>query len=175
MIWKTVYLAVFAGGLALAVHAMLHGAERWRRQRSAKPSPMFNPPTVAALAAGFGSGGYLLYTRTGLGPVVILLLAVCIGTAAYSGMSVLMAKWALRYPAGPGEGEEINGQVATVTRTIGEYESGEITYFAWDQRHTLPARAVDGSEIPIGTEVVIDTVEDGVAQVELWSVVEQRL
>lgn len=175
MIWKTVYLAVFAGGLALAVHAMLHGAERWRWQRSAKPSSMFNPPTVAALGAGFGSGGYLFYTRTGLGPVVVLLLAACIGIAAYSGMSVLMAKWALRHSAGPGEGEEVNGQVATVTRTIGEYESGEITYFAWDQRHTLPALAINGSGIPVGTEVVIDNVEDGVARVELWSVVEQRL
>jgi hypothetical protein len=39
----------------------------------------------------------------------------------------------------------------------------------------LPARGFGDSEIPVGTEVVIDTVENGIARVELWSVVEQRL
>jgi hypothetical protein len=39
----------------------------------------------------------------------------------------------------------------------------------------LPAVAIGETDIPSGTEVVIDVVEDGVARVELWSVVEQRL
>ena len=175
MIWKGAYLLVFLGGLALAVSAMLHGAERWRRRRSIKASPLFNPPTVAALAAGFGAGGYLFFTRSSLGPWVVLALAIVIGAAAFSGMTVLMAKWALRRPMDHAEGEEINGQVANVSREITAFEPGEITYFAWDKKHILPARSIDESDIPAGTEVVIDVVEDGVARVELWSVVEQRL
>lgn len=176
-IWKTVYLLAFLGGLALAVYSMLHGAGRWRRRRSAKQSAAFNPPTVAALATGFGTCGYLLVTRSSLGPLGILIIAIVTAAAAFSGMTVLMAKWALRNPVHPvtPEEEEIHGQVATVTRAIPPQASGEITYFAWDRNHVIPARSVDGSAVPAGTEVVIDLVEDGIALVELWSVVEQRL
>ena len=89
---------------------------------------------------------------------------------------MLMAKWALRgaLPVHSDE-EEINGQVATVTHDITAEHPGEITWYAWDRKHVLPARAISEAEITAGTEVVIDVVEDGVARVELWSVVEQRL
>ena len=174
MISKVLYLAVFLAGLALAVHSMLHGAERWRRRRSGRPSPVLNPPTVAAMAVGFGACGYLLVTRSTLGPVGILVISAITAVASFSGMTVLMAKWALRSP-GLHVAEQVNGQVATVSRTITPREDGEITYFAWDAKHILPARSLDGSAIPEGAEVVIDVVQNGIAQVELWSVVEQRL
>ncbi len=175
MIWTAIYLILFLGGLALAVSAMLHGAEGWRRRRSVKPSALFNPPTVAALAAGFGATGYLLLTYSTFGRWAVLGSAITIGAVALIGMTVLMAKWALRNPTTHLEDEEINGQIATVSRGITFGESGEVTYFAWDKKHILPARSIDGSEIPPDTEVVIDVVEGGVARVELWSVVEQRL
>jgi hypothetical protein len=179
MIQKIIYLAVFLAGLALAVHVMLNGAGRWKRRRSAKPSAALNPPTVAALATGFGASGYLLTSRSALSPWSIFLIAAVIGVAALSGMIVLMAKWALRSPA-PSDADEddINGQVATVSRAISAEEPGEITWYAWEKMHVMPARITDQSdetEIPVGTEVVIDIVEDGFALVELWSVVEQRL
>jgi len=177
MIWRIVYLATFVAGLALAVSSMLHGAERWRRRRSPKQSAVFNPPTVAGLAIGIGACGYLLTTRTTLGWLGVLLIAVGTGLAALFGMIVLMAKWALRasgHISGLVE-EDTHGQIATVSRTITPDEPGEITYFAWDKTHVLEAASLDSSVIPEGTEVVIDSVEDGVARVELWSVVEQRL
>ena len=93
-----------------------------------------------------------------------------------AGMIVLMAKWALRSPVPlQSEEEDINGQVATVTKAIIGEQAGEISWYAWEKLHVLPARAFGGAEIPVGTEVVIDTLENGVARVELWSVVEQRL
>jgi hypothetical protein len=177
MIWKIIYLATFVAGLALAVSSMLHGAERWRRRRSVRQSAVFNPPTVAALAVGIGACGYLLTTRTTLGWLSVFLIAMITGSASLFGMITLMAKWALRassYRSGLVE-EDTHGQIATVTRTITPGEAGEITYFAWDKNHVLTAAAVDSSMIPEGTEVVIDSVEDGIARVELWSVVEQRL
>jgi len=177
MIPKFLYLAVFLAGLALAVNSMLHGVERWRRRRSGKPSPVLNPPAVAGLLAGFGACGYLLSTRTALAPLAILGISLATGGASLTGMIFLMAKWALRPPEHPmvAEEDEINGQVATVSRTIEPDEPGEITWFAWDAMHVLPAQSLDGSTVAEGTEVVIDTVRDGIAQVELWSVVEQRL
>jgi hypothetical protein len=174
MTWKVVYLVVFLCGLALAVNAMLHGASRWRGRRSGMPSPLVNPPTIAALAAGFGAGGYLLHSHTSMNRWLVLVIALAIGAAAFAGMTVLMAKWALRRPSSIHEEEEVNGQVARVTREV-TADEGEITYFAWDQEHVLEARSIDGSAIPVGEEVVVDVVEDGVARVELWSVVEQRL
>jgi len=170
------YLLVFLAGLALAVQVMLHGVERWKRRRSQRPSAVLNPPTVAALAMGVGASGYLLSSRTSLSPLPVLLISVIIGGAALSGMIVLMAKWALRssLPVHSDE-DDINGQVATVTRDITPESPGEITWYAWEKKHVLPAVAVSDSEITTGTEVVIDVVEDGIARVELWSVVERRL
>lgn len=176
MIAKVFYLLVFLIGLALAVHVMLHGVERWKRRRSQKPSAVLNPPTVATLAMGLGSSGYLLSSRTKLPVFPVLLISIVIGGAALAGMIVLMAKWALRSstPVHSDE-DDINGQVATVTRDITAHSPGEITWYAWDKKHVLPARAIGESEITAGSEVVIDVVEDGVARVELWSIVEQRL
>lgn len=177
MTTRVFYLVAFLTGLALAVHSMLHGVERWRRKRSAKPSPVLNPPTVAAMLAGFGACGYLLATRTAMGGVTILLIAIATGAASLSGMIVLMAKWALRPQAGAqiSDEDDVHGQVATVSRVITADGPGEVTWFAWGAMHALPARSMDGSEISESTEVVIETVEGGVARVELWSIVEQRL
>ena len=176
MMWKLLYLAVFLGGLALAVHVMLHGMGRWRLRKSSRPSAFLNPPTVSALAVGFGASGYLFNTRSTLGSVAVLVVSIIIGVAALSGMIVLMARWALRHVESiPREEEEINGQIATVSQAITLGEPGEITWVAWDRKHVLPAESLDGTDIPEGTEVVIDVVEQGVARVELWSAVERRL
>ena len=176
MISKVFYLLVFLAGLALAVHVMLHGVMRWKRRRSQKPSAFLNPPTAAALAMGVGASGYLLSSKTSLGVIPALLISLVIGAAALTGMIVLMAKWALRSSLPVhSEEEEINGQVATVTRDIIPGDPGEITWYAWDQKHVLPAVAIGNAVITSGSEVVIDVVEDGVARVELWSVVEGRL
>lgn len=176
MLQTAPYLALFLLGLALAVHVMLHGVERWRRDLSDKTSPLFNPPTVAALAIGFGAAGYLLRTRSGLTPGVVFAISLVIGALTLSGMIVLMAKWALKTDGTThSEEEELNGQVAIVSQAITSLEPGEITWHAWNREHTLPASTAGDADIPIGTEVVIDLVENGIAQVELWSVVERRL
>jgi hypothetical protein len=176
VIARIIYLIVFLAGLALAVHVMLNGVERWKRRRSRKPSAALNPPTVAGFAIGLGASGYLFSTRSALSPWIVFLISLIIGGAALAGMIVLMAKWALRSPVlFHSDEEDLSGQVATVSKAIVGGESGEITWNAWEKRHVLPARGFGDSEIPVGTEVVIDTVENGVARVELWSVVEQRL
>jgi uncharacterized membrane protein YphA (DoxX/SURF4 family) len=173
---KYFYLSVFLLGLALAVQVMLHGVEQWRRRRSVQPSPVVNPPTFAALAAGSGAGGYLLTTRSSLTTSVIFLLSLMIGVMAHFGMTVLMARWAFRHDAhATSEEDDINGQVATVTREISADQPGEISWVAWGKTHSLPAIGLSDSSIATGTEVVIDVVENGVAHVELWSVVESRL
>lgn len=175
MILKATYLLVFLGGLALSVHVMLHGVERWQRRRSPRPSAVLNPPTVAAFGLGIGASGYLFSSRSDLPPLPIFAISLLIGSIALAGMIFLMAKWALRKPSLHHEEDDVNGQVATVTRAITMDEPGEITWYAWDSKHVLPASSLGQDEVPVGTEVVIDVVEDGVARVELWAVVERRL
>ena len=175
--FRIVFLTAFVGGLVLAVFAMLHGVEHMRAKRSGAPSPFFNLPAVAAFAVGFGAVGYPLASRTRLPGWSVLLIAVASGALAISGMITLLAQWALRGAAtsSAGAGHEIQGQLAVVTRAIASSVVGEITYQHLGAEVRLPAKALSTKPLPTGAEVVIDRIEGGVALVEEWAVVEQRL
>ena len=69
----------------------------------------------------------------------------------------------------------MQGTVATVTHAISATKPGEISYSFRGQPTLIAARSVSGEPVAAGTEVVIDRIGDGIADVELWSVVEQRL
>jgi hypothetical protein len=75
----------------------------------------------------------------------------------------------------PPEDHEIQGQLAVVTRDITPAREGEISYDHLGRRELVPARSLGTTVIPSGSDVVIDRIEDGVAFVEEWAVVEQRL
>jgi hypothetical protein len=172
------FLAAFIGGLVLAVFAMLHGLEHMRRNHNKAPSPFFNLPAIAAFAVGFGAVGYPIATRTHLPGWAVALIAIGGGVLAISGMISLLAFWALRggrAASEMSETEELQGQLAVVTTQIGTGAPGEISYEFHGERRVVAARTIDGSIVPSGAEVVIDHIEDNVAFVEAWAVVEQRL
>ena len=172
-----VFLAAFIGGLLLAVFAMLHGIEHAPRNRSKAPSPFFNLPAIAAFTIGFGAVGYPLESRTRLPLWAIILIAIASGALAISGMITLLARWALRDVArtSSAEGHEIQGQLAIVTQTIALASTGEISYEHLGRQLRITARALSGKPLSVGAEVVIDRIENGIAFVEEWAVVEQRL
>lgn len=165
------------GGLLLAVFAMLNGVQRARREKGRAPSAFFNLPAVAAFAVGFGAVGYPLASRTRLPVWAILLIAIGAGALAISGMITLLAQWAFRgiSAASPIEEEEIQGQLAVVTRDISVSLPGEISYNYHGRELRSPAQSIGTKALPTGADVVIDRIEAGVAFVEEWSVVEQRL
>lgn len=175
MISKVFFLAVFAAGLGLAVYSMLHGVERQRGATARRPSPFFNTPAASVFAIVLGAAGYLLVTRSGIGKVAILIIAIASASAATAGTMVLLARWALPYSGNLDDDEAIQGIFARVTRSITPSTPGEIAFQSHGVSHTLAAESIQGSEIPQDAEVVIDTIRDGVARVELWSTVEQRL
>ena len=170
------FLAAFIGGLLLAVFAMLHGVEYTRRNRERAPSPFFNVPSVAAFAVAFGAVGYPLASRTEMSGLATVLIAAISGVAATAGMVVLLARWALRGErlTAP-DAEEIQGQFALVSREITPEVQGEIVYEYSGKQVRAPARTLGTMPLPAGSEVVIDRIEEGVAFVEAWAVVEQRL
>ena len=175
-ILRICFLGAFIGGLVLAVFAMLHGVEHARRNRSRAPSAFFNLPVMAAFAVGFGAVGYPLASRTTLPVWGVLLIAIGGGALAISGMITLLARWALRgIRTAPGEVDEIQGQLAIVSREISPAGTGEISYDQMGKQVHLPARTLSDKPALVGTDVVIDRIENGVAFVEEWSAVEQRL
>jgi hypothetical protein len=178
-ILRILFLIAFIGGLVLAVFAMLHGVEyaRRRRNQSRAPSAFFNLPAVAAFAVGFGAVGYPLASRTRLAAWAILLIAIGAGALAITGMITLLARWALRGLVAPfsSEDQEIQGTLAVVTREITPAREGEISYEHLGRRELALARSLGVAIIALGSEVVIDRIENGVAFVEEWAVVEQRL
>jgi hypothetical protein len=171
------FAGIFMGGLVLGVFAMLHGVEHTRRNRSGAPSPFFNLPALAAFAVGFGAAGYPLASRTTWQPWALVLVAAAAGTIATGGMILLLARWALRGEPGhsAGEEDEIQGQLAIVSAEIAAAKPGEISYEHLGRHVTITARGLTDKMLSVGAEVVIDRIENGVALVEEWSVVEQRL
>ena len=175
MIPKVLFLATFGAGLILAVYSMLQGVERSRVKTGRRPSATFNTPTAATFATVLGAVGYLLVTRSTLGMLPLLAIAGAVAIVAALSMITLMARWALPYSGIATEDDSIQGQLALVTSPITATTPGEIVFTSNGSRQTLAARGIQPQAIPRDTEVVIDTVQDGVAQVELWSVVEKRL
>jgi uncharacterized membrane protein YphA (DoxX/SURF4 family) len=175
-ILRICFLGAFIGGLVLAVFVMLHGVEHARRNRSRAPSAFFNLPAIAAFGVGFGAVGYPIASRTTLPVWGVLLIAIGGGVLAITGMITLLARWALRgIRTAPGEVDEIQGQLAIVSREISPVGTGEISYEQMGKQIYIPARTLSDKRVPVGADVVIDRIENGVAFVEEWATVEQRL
>jgi hypothetical protein len=174
---RVAFLVAFTGGLVLAVFAMLHGVEYLRRNRSRAPSPFFNFPAVAAFAVGLGAAGYVLSSRTGLRLSGVVAIALIAGGLSAAGMIALLSRWALREGAAVGhdDTETIQGQLAVVAQEIGPDGTGLITYEHLGERLQSPARALGNQTLARGADVVIDRIENGIAFVEEWAVVERRL
>ena len=173
---RAAFLGAILLGLLLGVRAMIVGIARTQERLRAS---VFNLPTVGSWLVLFGFVGYLLDRYTTLGVGVVLALATVGGLAAASGMYALINGWAL--PSAARDVEDVRyilqGHVGRVSREIGGEgdPAGEITYDLDDQHHTVAARALDGSAIPLGTEIVIERVEGEIAYVERWSVIEKQL
>jgi hypothetical protein len=175
LISKVCFLVAFTAGLGLAVYSMLHGVERSKGAVEHLPSAFFNAPAASALTIVFGAVGYLLLTRSTLGTGTTFLIAIVSAAVATVGAILLLARWALPYSGIRDDDEKIQGVFARVTRAISPSKPGEIVFQADGVNHTLVAESTQESEIPRDAEVVIDAIRDGVARVELWSTVEQRL
>jgi hypothetical protein len=173
------YAGVSGIGLLLSVYAMLHGTVRKGREPGAIRFPMagLNAPVIGAALVAFGALGYLLTKYSHFNPIAVLIAALAAAAGGWIGMTVLMAKWALRGSLNDPheEIEELQGTVATVTQAISPTQPGQITYSFRGQPTQIAARSISGEAVAAGTEVVIDRIGDGIADVELWSIVEQRL
>jgi hypothetical protein len=175
MIIQALAALLLVGGIGLGVLVTFFGVERRKGREIRRPHPAINLPAVAAAMTAWGAVGYLL-ARSEMRLVWTIVIASAAAAAAWVGIGTLLAMWALRAPLeDPHEiTEAIQGHVAVVTSGIGA-EPGRITYHLHGETHVVPALSVDGQSIPEGTDVVIERIEENVAYVEPWSLVERRL
>ncbi|WP_291155574.1 hypothetical protein [Gemmatimonas sp. UBA7669] len=184
-----VTLAFLLTGLVLGVVAMLHGTERralphgapherrTEHNPASEPSALFNLSSVAAFAFAFGLTGYLLTRYVEWPWYAQLLVALGAGAAAYALQALLIARWAI--PSARADQVDtrflLQGTLARVVDAAPAGGVGRLLYTLDGAEYQLPVRAMDGEALAVGTEVVIDHLDEGVAVCEPWASVEQRL
>src|SRR5215208_4857852 len=179
---QTLFLGSLFLGFLVGVFAMLHGVERpdavgASTVPATEPKASLKLPLLAAFATLFGVSGYLLTRYASLPALADLAIAAALGALGSTGAAALVVKWAI-----PSAKEEVideryllQGSPARVIRPIAADAPGAIEYDAGSRHVVSDARSFDGLPIEAGTEVVIERVEDGVAYVERWALVEARL
>lgn len=171
------FLASFIAGVLLGVRLMFYGAERRRRPTAdALPLRRWEPAGVAFLVM-FGVVGYFLTrnaTSSAPEPFGLALLAGVLFAAVVTWLAVKTARVQPEHdPEDPRY--VLQGRVGVVTVSIPVGGEGMIRYEESGSTPVVAARNIDGAAIEAGEEVCIERVEDGVAHVELWRLVEQRL
>ena len=172
------YLAVFIGGLLLAVRIMIAGVER---PRDASPdgerSFRLSPPVLVAFGVTFGATGYVLTERQLADPAARAGIAAVLGAAAATLAARLVRRWWAVVPEHDVDDERyvLQGQLARVTKSIRSDVEGEVTFQFGNERRCVRARDLEGGSIMADTEVVIERIENEVAYVEAWQEVEKRL
>lgn len=171
------FTAAFITGLVLTVFAMLRGVEKRTGDEIKRPLAGLNIPVFGMALIAFGSVGYLITRYSSLGIGARVVIATLSGAAAYAGMTLLLAKWALKAPLeDPHELQElIQGHIAIVVEPVGASTPGRIEYTLDGHHHSVTAVSLNGQPIAVGTEVVIDRQDGDIAHVEPWESVEPRL
>jgi hypothetical protein len=169
------FLAAFIAGLMLGVRVMFFGAERLR-PTDAMPLRRSEPAIVGFLLM-FGVAGYLLTRRGTVSGTAGIAIATLLGLAwAVLVTRVAVATARLQPEHDPDDPRYVlQGHVALVSAPIPSEGEGTITFSDAGAERTIRARTIDGSAIAEGQEVCIERIEDEVAFVELWAIVEQRL
>jgi hypothetical protein len=177
-------------GIVLGVFAMLYGTERHTKAPAvvphervsehdprAEPSPLFNSATIASMLFAAGLSGYLFDRYSSLSNTFVGTLAIAIGLVVLALQSLLFSRWAIPGARADKVDERylLQGTLGIVTRDIVDDSAGAVRYALEGREYLLPARNLETGAMSAGTEVVIERIEDGVAYVELWERVEQRL
>jgi hypothetical protein len=171
------YLCSFVAGLLFAVRLLFFGAER-RRFRVSESLPLRrSEPAGVAFLVVFGIAGSFLDRHRTFGLIGSLVVATVTGVALAAIVTRLAIATARLRPEHDPEDPRFlyQGRVATVTIAIPVAGEGMIRCSDAGSGLALRARDIDGGAIMVDEEVCIARVDDGVAYVERWVLVEQRL
>ena len=156
---------------------MFFGAER-RKRPSANTLPLRRwEPAAVGFFIMFGVVSYLLTGREGVSPVIGAVVASIIGVifaAIVTRIAIAMAR--IEPEHDPDDPRYIlQGRVGVVTVAIPAGGEGMICYEDVGSTPVVRARNIGVGAIAADQEICIERIEDGVAHVELWALVEERL
>ena len=171
----TAALVALVAGLAAGVVSMVGGIDQLGR--GGARVRYLNVPTFAVAATVFGIVAYPIAKYTSLGTTATILIAGAAGVAAGFAMFGVIAAWAV-----PSAAKEVvderytqQGQFGRITRAIDAAAGGEIEFSADGKVQRVAARSLDDAPIEVGTEIVIERIEGGVAFVERWTKIARQL
>jgi hypothetical protein len=173
-----VFLARFIVGLLLAARIMMFGIERARSQNpDGQRSFRLSPAVFCAFALVFGIVGYVLVRQPAIKTVSALWIALVSGLVAGIVTARAVRSWWAVTPEHEVDDERyvLQGHLARVTQPISSTRPGQVEFQIDTERRVLSAYGLDGAEVAVGTDVVIERIEDDVAYVEPWAAVEERL
>ena len=128
---------------------------------------LFKPRNLTFLMAAFGTTGALL-TWAGTNAATTLLLASAMGVGSMM-LTHAVFTWLRRTDSSVDvlSDRDLEGSIARVTLPIAPGSRGQISVVAAGQQMYLTARLVErvGTELTIGTEVLIRRTDNGVAEV----------
>lgn len=168
------FLLVFTGGLAIAVYTMLHGVTAAPTARAVTRIGKISAPSVAAFAVVSGAIGYLCISHSTLSYPFVALLSLLGGAATIPLSAPLLARVA-RKRNDPSTEATIEGHLARVISPVSESEAGEIEYQKDGRDVRRRALNLLPGMLAVGSDVVIDRIDAGIAYVEDWDSVEKRL
>ncbi|HLY30292.1 MAG TPA: NfeD family protein [Ktedonobacterales bacterium] len=120
----------------------------------------------------FGVLGYLLHNGASSLPLVfVLLIAAGVGATGAVGVNALLSRLFIATQAGEltADSSRYEGRLGTVSMAIRPDGIGEILCVgATGGRQSFGARSANGQAIPTGSEIVILSYENGIAQVQTW-------
>jgi membrane protein implicated in regulation of membrane protease activity len=167
-------------GLVCGVYAMLYGM----RHHTVTPYAPATLPSLAVLnwtvpaaaLLAFGAAGAIAQ-RAGATTLPASIIAGVSATAA-TVAQIALSRWALTAPRNTDDQptQRLQGLPATILAAIPANGLGRIRYAIDQQSHEAPARALDGTAMLLGEEVVIERIDtDGTAILERWASVAARL
>jgi membrane protein implicated in regulation of membrane protease activity len=187
MTWANLYLVCFLVGFILSVLSVLSGS--WHvhiphldlhhgvphmhvgnaQGGGTSEVSLFNFGTVAAFLAWFGGTGYLLTEYAALWFVTALVVSAASGIAGAALVFWFLAKFLVAHerPLDP-EDYRMVGVLGTVSSTIRAGGTGEMIFTQEGVRRGAAARSEDGSQLAVGTEVVVERYEQAIAYVKRW-------
>jgi membrane protein implicated in regulation of membrane protease activity len=129
----------------------------------------FNAMTLLIFLTWFGGAGYLLHGPLGGWGWLSLFGAALAGLLAAAAVFQFLARILVPQSKALDPADYVlEGQVGTVTSPIRRDGVGEVQYRQRGRRRSIGARAAGSAPLERGTEVVIVTVEHGLALVEPW-------
>jgi hypothetical protein len=152
--------------LAGSLHVHVPGHHGYHAGRG---SSKLNFGSIAAFITWFGGAGYLLTRFTGIGLLIVVVVALLAGTAGGAIILTFIAKVLAPgdIPLDPADYRMI-GALGTVSSPVLSNGTGEMIFVQQGRRTGVPIRSETGRPIAAGKEVVVTRYENGIAYVREW-------